>query len=135
MTEELVLTPNRTVTWSRQGCIASITSSGRLEIQNLRTDPKNGSWALSEPVPVPHVLPSSHGFTPLQHLCWSPNGVDLAAIDTAGRVTMLTISFLNRAQVVRNVMQDPVDELHAVVGSHWLNSIAITHPKFVRIEL
>lgn len=60
--------------------------------------------------------------------------MDLAAIDAAGRVAMFSISFLNRAQVARNIMQDPVDELHAVVGAHWLNLIAMTHPKFVRID-
>lgn len=112
----------RSVVWSRYGNIASISPNGCLELQGLRVHPRDGSWDLSEPTLVPHVGTSSLTQVPLQHLSWSPNGFDLAAIDAAGRVAMFTaLVYRNKAQACRNVMQDSIDELHAVAGSMWLN--------------
>jgi mediator of RNA polymerase II transcription subunit 16 len=63
---------------------------------------------------------------PLKHLSWSPNGSDLAAIDAAGRVTILSVfSTLNKPTLSRVGQGDPSDDLHAVVGSFWLNLITL----------
>lgn len=126
-----ILIQSRSIAWSRQGCIAAITSNGCLELQSLRIDPKDGSWGLSDPTLVPSVGTSSPGQVPLQHLSWSPNGVDLAMIDTAGRVAIFSTLLMNQPTASRNVMQDSIDELHGVAGSVWLN-LMTPNPRNVR---
>jgi mediator of RNA polymerase II transcription subunit 16 len=59
---------------------------------------------------------------PLKHLCWGPTGSELAVIDAAGRVTILSLfSSLNKPTLFRHAQMDPADDLHAVVGCYWLN--------------
>lgn len=110
------------ITWSKWGSIASITSNGStLELRNLRCNPDDGSWALSEPTLTPPLTNNMDG-GPLKHLCWSPTGSELAVIDTAGRVTILAIfSSLNKPSLSRTCQIDPSDDLHRVVGCYWLN--------------
>lgn len=110
------------IAWSKWGSIASITANGTaLELRNLRCDPENGAWALSEPTVTPSFSTAMEG-GPLKHLSWSPTGSDLAAIDAAGRVTILSVfSSLNKPVLSRIGQGDPSDDLHAVVGSYWLN--------------
>lgn len=92
-----------------------------MEVRNLRCHPDDGTWALSAPVLTSDVSISAEG-GPLKHLSWSPNGSDLAAIDAAGRVTILSVfSTLNKPTLSRLGQVDPSDDLHAVVGSYWLN--------------
>jgi mediator of RNA polymerase II transcription subunit 16 len=89
-----------------------------LELRNLRCSSRDGSWALSEPTLTP---PLSHGAetNPLKHLCWGPTGSELAAIDTAGRVTILSLfSSLNKPTLSRHAQLDTADDLHAVVGCY-----------------
>jgi mediator of RNA polymerase II transcription subunit 16, fungi type len=67
-------------------------------------------------------IPSNLDGGPLQHLCWSPNGSDLAVIDSAGRVSILAIhNALNKPNLIRSAQIDPAEDLHAVVGTFWLN--------------
>jgi mediator of RNA polymerase II transcription subunit 16 len=59
---------------------------------------------------------------PLKHLSWSPTGSELAVVDSAGRVAILQIfSSLNKPTMARTCETDSADDLHAVVGSFWLN--------------
>jgi mediator of RNA polymerase II transcription subunit 16, fungi type len=112
----------RGIAWSKLGSVASISQSGAgLEFRTIRCHPVDGSWDLSEPTLVPQVNPVQDGIS-LQHLCWSLNGSDLAAIDAVGRVFILTIStFMNKPSLVRSGHTDSTEDLHAVVGAYWLN--------------
>jgi mediator of RNA polymerase II transcription subunit 16 len=112
----------RTIAWSKWGSIASITPDGAvLEFRNLRCHPENGEWALSEPTKTPPLTSNLDG-GPLKHICWSPTGSELAVIDAAGRVTILSIfSSLNKPTLSRHCQGDPADDLHGVVGCYWLN--------------
>lgn len=48
---------------------------------------------------------------PLKHLSWSPTGCDLAAVDAAGRVTILSVfSSLNKPTLSRVGQGDPSDD-------------------------
>ncbi|TVY60790.1 Mediator of RNA polymerase II transcription subunit, partial [Lachnellula suecica] len=110
------------VAWSNWGCIAAITSNGAaLELRNLRCHPENGNWGLSEPTTTPPFTTTLDG-GPLKHLSWSPTGSELAVIDSAGRVTILSLfSSLNKPTLHRPCQTDPTDDLYGVVGCYWLN--------------
>ncbi|KAI9644713.1 Mediator of RNA polymerase II transcription subunit 16 [Ciborinia camelliae] len=110
------------IAWSKWGSIASITPNGTgLELRNLRCHPENGTWGLSEPTVIPPLTNNLDG-GPLKHLSWSPTGSELAVIDSAGRVIILQIfSSLNKPIMCRPCSSDSADDLHAVVGSFWLN--------------
>ncbi|TVY50079.1 Mediator of RNA polymerase II transcription subunit [Lachnellula occidentalis] len=112
----------QTVAWSNWGCIATITANGAaIELRNLRCHPGTGNWGLSEPTPTPAFTATLDG-GPLKHLSWSPTGSELAIIDCAGRVTILSIfSSLNKPTLHRAGTGDPVDDLYGVVGCYWLN--------------
>jgi mediator of RNA polymerase II transcription subunit 16 len=126
------LTFNRGMAWSKWGCLASITADCRgLEFRNLRAHPRDGSWGMSEANVLPMVTPALDG-GPLKHLCWSSNGSDLAVIDSAGRIAILTTgNFINKPNFTRSSQMDPIDELHSIVGAHWLN-ILPSHIRPVR---
>jgi mediator of RNA polymerase II transcription subunit 16 len=116
------LTLDRAIAWSKWGSIASISANGAtVEFRNLRCAPENGTWGLSEPTVTPQLTTSMDG-GPLKHLCWSPTGSEVAVIDAAGRVNILTIfSSLNKPTLARPSQIDTTDDLHAVVGCYWLN--------------
>lgn len=120
--KDRLTTDKRSIAWSRWGSIASITSNGLgLEFRNLRIHPKDGSWDLSDPTTIPQMTPTLDGGQ-LKHLCWSPNGADLAAIDAAGRIAILNLAqSLNRPTFTRSSNVDPIEDLRAVVGAYWLN--------------
>lgn len=106
-----------------------------MEVRNLRIHPDDGAWALSVPLVTPNFSNSMEG-GPLKHLSWSPNGSDLAAIDAAGRVTILSVfSTLNKPTLSRVGQGDPSDDLHAVVGSYWLNLTTIPPNRPVSFEV
>lgn len=114
---------NRAIAWSYWGCIATITSNGAaLELRNLRCHPDDGTWGLSEPTVTPAFTATFEG-GPLKHLSWSPTGSDLAAIDSSGRVTILSLfASLNKPTLHRPPTADPADDLYSVVGCYWLNT-------------
>ena len=120
--KDMLTIEKRSIAWSRWGSIASITSNGLgLEFRNLRIHPKDGSWDLSDPTIIPQIAPTVDGGQ-LKHLCWSPNGADLAAIDSAGRIAILNLAqSLNKPTFTRNSNVDPIEDLRAVVGAYWLN--------------
>jgi mediator of RNA polymerase II transcription subunit 16 len=85
---------------------------------------------MSEASAVPDLTATREGGL-LKHLCWSPNGSDLAVYDAAGRVCILSITTsLSRPVMTRPRSMDPIDESHRVVGAHWLN---IGGPKPVQV--
>ena len=115
-----LLTYFRHIAWSKWGSIASIASNGTaLNLQNLRCNPSDGSWSLTEPLPLPRIVEAD---VPLKHLVWNPSGSDLAVIDSAGRVAILSLfNSLNRPTMSKNSREDPADDLQRVVGCYWLN--------------
>ena len=135
VTSRTVLTCFRGIAWSKWGSIASITPSGAtLELRNLRCNPEDGNWALSEPTLTPPLTSNTDG-GPLKHLCWSPTGSELAVIDAAGRVTILAIfSSLNKPSLSRTCQIDPSDDLHHVVGCYWLNMAPFPANRPVRLD-
>ncbi|POS87746.1 hypothetical protein EPUL_001131 [Erysiphe pulchra] len=108
------------IAWSKCGSIASVASNGyTLEIRFLRCHPKTGNWELSKPS-TPSFTSTQDG-GPIRHLSWSSTGCDLAVIDSAGRVTILSIfSSLNKLAITRNYQVDTADDLQTPVGSYWL---------------
>ncbi|KAI2623653.1 RNA polymerase II mediator complex subunit Sin4 [Xylaria nigripes] len=112
------------LTWSKGGSIASITPGGRsLELRYLRANPKNAAWGLSEPKLITPWQNLNGG--PVVHLSWGPANSELAVVDAVGRVLLLNFnSDLNRPLVSRRWDGDPIDDLHAVVGTYWLNPLS-----------
>jgi hypothetical protein len=115
------LTTRRAVAWSKTGTIATLTPDRQgIELRFLRCNPKDGSWDLSEPTPCSLVQGSPS--IPLVHLEWGvTNTPELAVIDAAGRVAVVTCSVaLNNLYLTRKWDNDSIDDMHAVVGCHWL---------------
>ncbi|RYO79913.1 hypothetical protein DL766_003840 [Monosporascus sp. MC13-8B] len=95
-----------------------------LELRYLRADPKDGTWGLSEPTPLAPWPNLAGG--PLVHLSWGPavTSSELAVIDAVGRVLIFNFGLnLNRPTLTRRWDTDPIDDLHAVVGTYWLNLV------------
>ncbi|KAI0445978.1 RNA polymerase II mediator complex subunit Sin4 [Xylaria telfairii] len=109
--------------WSKGGTIASITPDGQsLELRYLRASPKGASWGLSEPKVI-SLWPNLNG-GPIVHLSWGPASSELAVIDAVGRVFLLNFnSDLNRPMISRRWDTDPIDDLHTIVGTYWLNQL------------
>ncbi|CAJ2513288.1 Uu.00g014070.m01.CDS01 [Anthostomella pinea] len=111
------------IAWSKGGTIASIAPDGQsLQLSYLRADPKDATWALSEPKEITPWASLAGG--PIVHLHWSPANSELAVVDAVGRVLILNFNAdLNNSREARKWDGDAIDDLHAVVGSHWLNPI------------
>ena len=93
-----------------------------LELRYIRANPKDGTWGLSEPTPLVPWPNLSGG--PIVHLSWSPtnNSSELAIIDAVGRVLIYNFgTHLNKPTLSRRWDTDPIDDLHAVVGTYWLH--------------
>lgn len=112
------------IAWGKCGTIASIAPDGKsLELRYIRADPKDATWGLSEPTPCKPWQNLIGG--PIVHLSWSPTSTssELAVIDAVGRVLILNFSTnLNRPVIVRRWDADPIDDIHAIVGTLWLNT-------------
>ncbi|KAK4173010.1 putative mediator of RNA polymerase II transcription subunit 16 [Triangularia setosa] len=121
------------IAWGRLGSIACISKDGMfVDIRYIRCNPENGEWDMNDPsssgtVSLGHSLSSfislpSAG-APIVHVAWAPTThmPDLAVIDGLGRITILTFPLqINRPYPARKWDADPVDDLHSVVGCHWL---------------
>jgi mediator of RNA polymerase II transcription subunit 16 len=65
----------------------------------------------------------AHGGHPLAHLSWNETGAELAVVDTAGRISIFSISIaLNNITTHRQAILDPADDGAQVVGMMWLNT-------------
>ncbi|KAK9777004.1 putative Mediator of RNA polymerase II transcription subunit 16 [Seiridium cardinale] len=110
--------------WSKTGTIASIAPDGRsLELRYIRAHPKDASWGLSEATTFVPDGDLSGG--PIVHLSWAPTQTsDLAIIDTVGRVSVVNFpTNVNRPATLRKWDADSTDDLNAVVGTYWLNTL------------
>ncbi|KAI1775011.1 RNA polymerase II mediator complex subunit Sin4 [Hypoxylon cercidicola] len=117
------------IVWSKTGTIASITPDGQqLQLRYVRADTKDASFSLSEPTTVAPWgnLPGG----PLVHLSWGPSNSELAVIDAVGRVLIFNFNAnINRPALTRKWDHDPVDDLHAIVGTYWLHNLPQTNPR------
>ncbi|KAG9245029.1 mediator of RNA polymeras-like protein II transcription subunit 16 [Calycina marina] len=109
------------IAWSKLGIVASITPDGcSVRLQNPRCNPVDGSWALGQALKDLEQIGSPD--LPLKHLAWSPHGVELAVVDSVGRITILNITQTsNRPQTAKKAHEEMVDDLQRVVGCYWLN--------------
>lgn len=114
---------HRKISWSRLGCIAYISRDGlAVNVRYLHCQPSDGRWRLSEDTPLFPVT-EAHGNHPLVHICWNESGLELAVVDSSGRVSIYSISIaLNSIAGQRQAAFDPDDEINQVVGMMWLNT-------------
>ncbi|EYE91177.1 mediator of RNA polymerase II transcription subunit 16 [Aspergillus ruber CBS 135680] len=116
------------ISWSRLGCIAYISRDGlAVNVRYLHCQPSDGRWRLSEDTPLFPVT-EAHGNHPLVHICWNESGLELAVVDSSGRVSIYSISIaLNSIAGQRQAAFDPDDEINQVVGMMWLNTQRSVH--------
>ncbi|KAK0729360.1 mediator complex, subunit Med16 [Apiosordaria backusii] len=121
------------IAWGRVGSIACVSKDGMsVDVRYIRCNPENGEWDLNHPNSSGTISlgPSPSSFislpsagAPIVHVVWAPTThmPDLAVIDGLGRITILTFPLqINRPYPARKWDADPVDDLHSVVGCHWL---------------
>ncbi|CRG85078.1 Mediator of RNA polymerase II transcription subunit 16 [Talaromyces islandicus] len=110
------------IAWSRLGCIAYISQDGLgVIIRHMLCNPSDGKWVLSDEYPLSQ-LSDVHAGQSLAHLTWNETGSDLAIFDTAGRISIFSISTaLNNVSISRQTMLDPSDDNAQVVGTMWMN--------------
>lgn len=114
------LTESRKISWSKSGCVASITRDGRgVNLRAFQRNPVDGRWILGDEAPL-HI-PSVHEEFPLVHVSWGHLGVDLAVVDAAGRILVYTAAqAADRMKLSREPFSDHESESNALVGLHWL---------------
>ncbi|KAI5865169.1 RNA polymerase II mediator complex subunit Sin4 [Durotheca rogersii] len=119
------------VAWSKGGTIASIDPDGRsLQLRYIRAESKDAAFSLSDPTIIAPWGGVAGG--PLVHLTWGPVLSELAVIDAVGRVAILNFSAnLNRPLMPRRWDADPIDDLHAVVGTYWLPNMPVSNPRYI----
>ncbi|KAF4540499.1 Mediator complex subunit Med16 [Lasiodiplodia theobromae] len=108
------------ISWSKSGCVASITRDGRgVNLRAFQRNPVDGRWILGDEAPL-HI-PSVHEEFPLVHVSWGHLGVDLAIVDAAGRILVYTAAqAADRMKLSREPFSDHESESNALVGLHWL---------------
>ncbi|KAL0261020.1 Mediator of RNA polymerase II transcription subunit 16 [Diplodia seriata] len=108
------------ISWSKSGCVASITRDGRgVNLRAFQRNPVDGKWILGDEAPL-HI-PSVHEEFPLVHVSWGHLGVDLAVVDAAGRILVYTAAqAADRMKLSREPFSDHESESNALVGLHWL---------------
>ena len=90
-------------------------------LQHLLCEPDNGQWTLSKQYPV-HDIRAQHGTADVAHLSWSHLGNELAVIDVFGRISIhMILPAMNRATRIKKCLQDPEDDLSAIVGFMWMH--------------
>ena len=107
------------IAWSKSGCVAYITPDGHsVKLRVFSRDPATGTWDLGRDATV--ELPRQDDFQYV-HLTWSHLGNDIAVVDAAGHVSILTCTMaLDRMTLMRADITQPDNEMDAVVGMHWL---------------
>jgi mediator of RNA polymerase II transcription subunit 16 len=115
-----VLTLDRKIAWSKNGCVACISPDGyTISLKVFSRDAESGKWDLGKNIPL--EVPPNREQYPFAHLSWSHLGNDLAVMDTAGRVMIFSCAMaLDRMHFVRAESAHPEAEVDAVVGMHWL---------------
>lgn len=116
------------VAWSRQGHIAVISSDGStVGIHCLRSGIRTKEWKLSSSRSIEAT------FEDVVNVTWSPSGVDLAIVDSRGRVAIysMTTVCLNRLNESKSALADPPNELGAPIGTWWLNQDRQDRPRTI----
>jgi mediator of RNA polymerase II transcription subunit 16 len=117
-----VLTSNRKITWSKNGCAAYITPDGaEVHLKVFSRDIETGKWDLGKDVTLD--IPPGREHFPFVHLSWSHLGNDLVVVDAAGRVLNFSCAMaLDRMTYIKTELAHPEAEAEAdgVVGLHWL---------------
>lgn len=92
-----------------------------MTVRHMLCNPPDGKWVLSEEYPLSQ-LSDAHAGQSLAHLSWNETGSDLAIFDTAGRISIFSVSTaLNNVSISRQTMLDPPDDNAQVVGTMWMN--------------
>ncbi|KAI0007080.1 RNA polymerase II mediator complex subunit Sin4 [Xylariaceae sp. FL0662B] len=117
------------IAWSKGGTIASIAPDGHsLQLRYLRASAKDATWGLSRPNTIAPWSNLPGG--PIVHLSWGPASSELAVVDAVGRVLIFGFNAnLNRPSLSRRWDSDPLDDLHAVVGTYWLQTAPAANPR------
>jgi hypothetical protein len=111
----------RKISWSRFGSIAAVSSDGHgVDIFNFIRDAR-GSWHLTKPISTPFG-PNGINPNPIAHVSWSNMGNTLAVIDVHGRISIYVHGFVQGNVSLRrqNFAIEPDDDMHTLVGLHWL---------------
>ena len=113
----------RKIAWSRLGGIAYL-SPGDFEVRfrSLMFQSATAKWELSKGYPI--VQRSTTGeANPFVHLEWSQTGMDLAVVNTVGKISVFTFSStaVNHSTAAPIMNVDQQNELDRAVGMHWLN--------------
>ena len=119
------LTEFSKIAWSKMGCIAYISASGKeLHLATLQHHKNDGSWGLhhhTDPALAEHIIRIFKG-RELASLSWNPSGLEIVVTDIYGRLAVCTIFIaMNRLMVSKVWMNDPENHMNALVGSFWLN--------------
>ncbi|KAL9115487.1 MAG: hypothetical protein Q9227_000808, partial [Pyrenula ochraceoflavens] len=133
------------IAWSKSGVIAYVSDEGmKLNLKHLVCLSSDRKWTVSKDYPVEH--PAFEIRSPITHLEWSQNTTDLAVVDTAGRICIVTVPWMaiNTSNIVRPFATDEGDDLADVVGLAWVtvdrnaaskNSPPIPHISFAAKEM
>ncbi|KAF2018963.1 hypothetical protein BU24DRAFT_109366 [Aaosphaeria arxii CBS 175.79] len=107
------------LTWSKSGCVAYITPDGlSVKLRVFSRDPATGKWDLGKEATLD--VPRQDDFQ-FVHLSWSHLGNDIAVVDAAGHVAILTCTTaMDRMSLMRADVSPSDTEMDAVVGMHWL---------------
>lgn len=111
------------IAWSKTGCVAYVAPDGKsVKLAFLSYDPQEQSWSLNDRAGLDKSITSDKKH-PIVSLLWSPNLMDLAIADAAGRITVVNHSYMsmNSVAILRNAADDQENDLNQPVGMYWLN--------------
>ncbi|KAM5439122.1 Mediator of RNA polymerase II transcription subunit 16 [Microsporum canis] len=116
------------IAWSKMGAIAYIAPDGsKAFLRNLSCSPEDGKWSLSDGDPE-HPIAEAQGGHTLVHLSWNEPGIDLAIVDSCGRISVIGMSIgLNVLIQSRPAALDPDDDGNQPVGLMWLSMNRSVH--------
>jgi mediator of RNA polymerase II transcription subunit 16 len=126
------------IAWSRFGCIAAVSEGGKgVDLYTFVRSPKTGSWHLSKPIPLWPPIGDAHH---IAHIMWSNMGNELSVVDSSGRILIYSTGFaLGQMLLVRQAINDPDDDLGALVGLHTLpvfpHTQKVSEDRFPPIDL
>jgi len=91
-----------------------------VHVYNYLRDAQTGAWNLSKPIPIPPGT-DSLSLNEIVHVAWNSNGNALSVVDSCGRILIYTTaSVQGDLSLVRQNLMDQDDNMHALVGLHWL---------------
>lgn len=108
---------SRKIAWSRSGCIAYITRSGKsVRLISYPLGPESSATTLD----TSYIHRDEGEFV---HLCWDTPGSSLAVVDSLGRISIHRSNHsLNHFAATGKYLPDKIDMCNGVVGMHWIPS-------------